>query len=86
MKNARVDQNVYNGTRKLVVADSDFMSPLEIIECVNQLKLKNCEGYDRIPQRILIDGIEVLIKPNNLCKTTNTFVTTAVICLLLLHS
>ena len=35
MKNARVDQNVYNGTRKLVVADSDFMSPLEIIECVN---------------------------------------------------
>ena len=28
-----------------------------------QLKLKNCEGYDRIPQRILIDGINALIVP-----------------------
>ena len=46
-----------------MVEDSDFMSPLEIVECVKQLKLKNCEGYDQIPQRILIDGIDVLIKP-----------------------
>ena len=25
--------------------------------------MKNCEGYDRIPQRILIDGINVLLNP-----------------------
>ena len=25
--------------------------------------MKNCEGYDRIPQRILIDGINILINP-----------------------
>jgi hypothetical protein len=27
------------------------------------LKAKNSEGFDRIPQRILVDGAEVLIKP-----------------------
>ena len=48
---------------KLAAVDSDFMSKNEIIECVKQLKLKNCEGYDRIPQRILIDGIDILINP-----------------------
>ena len=63
VKTSRVDDAVYYGVRKLVAADSDFMSPLDIIECVKQLKIKNCEGYDRIPQRILIDGIDVLIKP-----------------------
>ena len=49
-----IDNNVYNGARKLVVADSDFMSPFDKIECEKQLKIKNCEGYDRIPQRVLI--------------------------------
>ena len=34
-----------------------------------KLKLKNTEGYDRIPQRILIDGKDVLNKPlSNLFK------------------
>ena len=39
------------------------MSKNDIIECVKQFKLKNCEGYDRIPQRFLIDGISILINP-----------------------
>ena len=60
---ANIDSTVNNGQMKLVVADSDFMSEMEIIECVGQLKLKNCEGYDRIPQRFLIDGIRVLTNP-----------------------
>ena len=55
VKNSSIDHNVYNGTGKLVVAESDFMSPFDILECVKQLKIKNCEGYDRIPQRILIN-------------------------------
>ena len=63
VKNAIIDPGVYNGGPKLVAVDSDFMSKNEIIECVKQLKLKNCEGYDRIPQRILIDGIDILINP-----------------------
>ena len=47
----------------MTATDSDFMSENDIIECVKQLKLKNCEDYDRIPQRILIDGISILINP-----------------------
>jgi hypothetical protein len=27
------------------------------------LKIKNTEGYDRIPQRVLVDGIDVLTFP-----------------------
>ena len=43
--------------------DGDFMTAVDILECINQLKMKNCEGYDRIPQIILIGGINVLITP-----------------------
>ena len=39
------------------------MSRQEIFKCVQSIKMKNCEGYDRIPQRILVDGLEVLIEP-----------------------
>ena len=39
------------------------MIGIRILECVKDLKMKNTEGYDRIPQRILLDGIEVLIEP-----------------------
>jgi hypothetical protein len=27
------------------------------------LKSENSEGFDRIPQRIMVDGTEVLVKP-----------------------
>ena len=30
---------------------------------MTSLKLKNAEGHDRIPQRIMIDGAEILNKP-----------------------
>ena len=40
-----------------------FMDKDSILECVKTLKIKNCEGYDRIPQRILVDGISELIHP-----------------------
>ena len=43
--------------------DSDFMTGNKIFECIGDLKLKNTEGYDRIPQRILIDGRISLISP-----------------------
>jgi hypothetical protein len=39
------------------------MSNNNILEAVNSLKNKNTEGHDRIPQRILIDGIELLKYP-----------------------
>jgi hypothetical protein len=32
-------------------------------ECILSLKLKNSEGFDRISQLVLIDGVDHLIKP-----------------------
>ena len=43
--------------------DSMFMTRNKIIECINGLRIKNTEGYDRIPQRILVDGRDSLIEP-----------------------
>ena len=40
-----------------------FMDPVSIKECVLTLKSKNTEGLDRIPQRILLDGVDELIIP-----------------------
>ena len=54
---------VYNGKRKLNCNDEFFMTSADIIECLKSIKTKNCEGYDRIPQRILTDGAECLILP-----------------------
>ena len=39
------------------------MTENDVLKAVKSLKIKNCEGHDRIPQRALIDGIELLIKP-----------------------
>ena len=58
-----IEQDVFNGRRKLNVDNDDFMLPNNIINAVKFLKIKNCEGHDRIPQRILIDGIKYLITP-----------------------
>ena len=59
----QIDDTVYNGRRKIVCSDSHFMSIEKITEAVNSLQNKNCEGYDRIPQRILKDGIDLLKFP-----------------------
>ena len=63
VNSAVIDPLVYKGKTKMIAAISNFMSPPEILECVKQLKIKNCEGYDQIPQRFLIDGIDILISP-----------------------
>ena len=39
------------------------MQTNHIMAAVKTLKIKNCEGHDRIPQRILVDGLEILINP-----------------------
>ena len=58
-----VDSDVYNGVKKLDGTISMFMDPVSIKECVLTLKSKNTEGLDRIPQRILLDGVDELIIP-----------------------
>ena len=39
------------------------MSPSDILECLKIIKTKNCEGFDKIPQRVLSDGAEFLTAP-----------------------
>ena len=63
VESTKVDQGVYNGRRKIHAEDGIFMTSARIIECVKSLKIKNTEGYDRIPQRIIIDGLDALSKP-----------------------
>ena len=41
----------------------NFMTKVEIRKAIKSLKPKNCEGHDRIPLRILTDGMQILIKP-----------------------
>ena len=54
---------MYNGSQKLIPDSKMFMTKDNILECVKTIKVKNNEGYDRIPQRILVDGIDQLITP-----------------------
>ena len=58
-----IDPDVYNGKRKLNTPNKNFMTKEEVFLAIKSLKTKNCEGYDRLPQRILTDGINVLITP-----------------------
>ena len=36
-----------------------------VISCMKSLKSKNSEGFDRIPQRVLVDGVSILAVPMN---------------------
>ena len=63
---------VYNGTRKIAGTETNFMTAENIVKAVKLIKMKNSEGDDRIPQRILIDGLSVMVGPLshlfNLCN------------------
>ena len=39
------------------------MSESNVRKCLNGLKIKNCEGVDRVPLRILNDGAQYLSGP-----------------------
>ena len=58
-----ISNNVFNGIKKVTCNQSPFMSCANVLECLKEIKQKNCEGYDRIPQRILLDGAEILVTP-----------------------
>ena len=58
-----VDPEVYNGRQRIFAEDWMFMTGERIMDCIKGLKIKNTEGYDRIPQRIIIDGGMILCEP-----------------------
>ena len=59
----QTDDTVYNGIRLLNVTNENFMTEQNVRKCLKGLKIKNCEGVDRIPLRILNDGAEILTSP-----------------------
>ena len=58
-----LNPEVYNGVPKINCNNDFFMSRSEVETCLKSIKLKNSEGYDRIPQRILADGALILLTP-----------------------
>jgi hypothetical protein len=54
-QNTSIDPKIHKGYRKICCNDSFFMNREDIVECVSTLTIKNSEGYDRIPQRIIKD-------------------------------
>jgi hypothetical protein len=54
---------VYNGNRKILVDNRFFMCESDIIECLDSVEPKNCEGFDRMPVRILSDANQFLVPP-----------------------
>ena len=63
LRDVNIDNDVYNGVKKVEAVNKNFMDCQSVRECVSSLKIKNSEGFDRIPQRILVDGIDVLLTP-----------------------
>ena len=57
------ERNVYNGAKLIHAQDEFFMTDMNIIKILKNLKIKNCEGFDRIPLRVLNEGAERLVKP-----------------------
>jgi hypothetical protein len=62
-----IDEDVYNGKKLVIAKNSMFMESEPIKDCVLSIKSKNSEGYDRIIQRILRDGLEYLLPPLTNC-------------------
>jgi hypothetical protein len=58
-----IDESVFNGNKRINAENNFFMNKNDVYECLKSLKCKNSEGFDRIPQRILLDGAEILIDP-----------------------
>ena len=50
--NVTIDPLVYNGNTKIDCNEVNFMTCDNVLKAVQSLKLKNCEGQDRIPQLI----------------------------------
>ena len=58
-----INEEVYNGKRKVLAANKMFMDQASIRTVMESIKIKNSEGYDRIPQRIIREGLELLLEP-----------------------
>jgi exonuclease III len=58
-----IDPNTEIGEKVLFETEENFFSIENVEKVMLNLKPKQCYGYDNIPVRILLDGIEFLLKP-----------------------
>ena len=63
LENVSINDEVYNGIKKINGNNHHFMDRDAVKTCIQSLKIKNSEGFDRIPQRILVDGADLLVDP-----------------------
>jgi hypothetical protein len=63
LEKTAIDDTVYNGKKLVNTENRMFMTSDDLRDCIMSLKSKNTEGFDRIPQRILVDGVEFLLEP-----------------------
>jgi hypothetical protein len=63
MEKTSVDVSVYNGQKLFNSENKMYMSSNDVRECIPSLKSKNSEGFDCIPQSILVDGVNILQQP-----------------------
>ena len=62
-RECKVERDVYNGKKLCITVEKHFMLYNDVLESINAIKPKNSEGYDRIPQRIILDGVKYLAHP-----------------------
>ena len=63
VNNQIINDQVYNGKKRVATQTLNFMGENEVLNAIKSLKPKNCEGHDRIPVRVIFDGIVHLLKP-----------------------
>ena len=56
----KVNSKTIEGTVHFLLLCLDFLH-VKMLECILALQTKNSEGFNRMPQRILVDGADILI-------------------------
>ena len=46
ISSATIAENVYNGKRLIYSDSTPFMSSINVLNCLKDIKIKNCEGFD----------------------------------------
>ena len=64
VESTRINPLVHKGHQKIIEYNDFPLNQSDIMEYVKSLKIKNCEGYDRIPQRVLSEGLKYLYLPS----------------------
>ena len=64
MSRTKVDVcGVYNGKCKLIIQKRNFMTENDVKRCLDELKNKKCEGFDRLPVCFINDSKDIIQDP-----------------------